>query len=505
MSEYSIRAAYGPCVNCSMRFDGGIAAPPRFFQKGIKPYLTWPWELPESLKTPGDGQNYPRKRHFALRARGQGRRRTCVIVLLERVTTRRDGGWGVRAFRNPGFVRVAAIVVGALFALAFFRYLFSGLPLLDLYAHLDGARDWYRGLDPYNLYLSHKPGEIGGGYVFPPYTLPFFLTLDSIPRPMAASLWTAAGVGALSWLIWDISWPQTYVRLAAATVLATSFSPLLANFGLGQVGIFVLSGAWVAFRLASRGSEARAGLGLALASAFKLFPLLAGATLLMRGRWRSLFFAFAVLTGAVVITWPLVGSLWYEYITGVLVGHVGSTSPSPGNQSIAAALVRTLTVNAYERPLVVFPTLAAIMSVALPLGVFTGVLVAARHRPHDRLQDALLLACLPLVVPNAWQHYYVLSLPLLWLVLSNAVSARDWKLLALGLIALTALSWIPSTIDLWYFRVANEAPSWNALYANSSVIGGLMLVLTGAYILNRKASAPPSASWPHQQKATTAA
>src|SRR5207253_1715333 len=193
--------------------------------------------------------------------------------------------------------------------------------LLDLYAHLDGALDWQRGLDPYHVYLSHRPGEIGGGYVFPPFTLPLALALAHIPRQAAASLWTLAGVAALAWLLWDLAKPRTPTRLAAVTLLAVFFYPLLTNFALGQVGIVALLGAWIAGRLAA--------------------------------------------------------------------------------------------------------TLPAVSSSVVPLAVVAGVALSVMGRPDGRLHGALLLACLPLVVPNAWQHYCVFSFPLLWMVVSAGFHRPD--------------------------------------------------------------------------------
>lgn len=393
--------------------------------------------------------------------------------------------WGLRAFGNPRFLAAAAILVAVLSVLPFIRYLLNPLPLLDLYAHIDGAHDWQHGLDPYRIYLSHKPGEIGGGYVFPPFTLPFFLAVGYLPRPIAAGLWTIAGLAALAWLVWDLAAPRTSLRLAALTVLAVWYSPLLANFALGQVGVFVLAGVWAAGRLASKAGERRAGIALGLASLFKLFPLISGASMLVRGRWRTLAWSFLVVVAAVVATWPLVGNLWPEYVQGVLIGHVGSTSTSPGNQSIAAALTRSLTANSYQRPLVDWPALAGALSLILPLVLFALVLWRIQRQSNDRVQDALVLACLPLVIPNAWQHYYVLALPLLWFVLSAGVEHRNPWLLGAGAIALVTLSWLASTIDEWYFRVAHIAPVWHGLYANASVLGGLVLVLAGSLLARR--------------------
>ena len=402
--------------------------------------------------------------------------------------------WGVRTFFDPKFVALLSALVATLCVLAFFRYLVSPLPLLDLYAHLDGALDWQRGLDPYHVYLSHRPGEIGGGYVFPPFTLPLALALAHIPRQAAASLWTLAGVAALAWLLWDLAKPRTPTRLAAVTLLAVFFYPLLTNFALGQVGIVALLGAWIAGRLASKRAEVGAGLALGLASLFKLFPLLVGGSLILRGRWRALVWAIVVIGGATVVTWPFVATLWPEYVAGVLVGHMGATSPSPGNQSIAAAVVRTLTMNPFQKPLLVSPTLATVTSIVLPLALVAGVAVSVMGRPNDRLHDALLLACLPLVVPNAWQHYYIFSFPLLWMVVSAGFHRRDPWLLTAGAVAFIALSWIAGTVDDWYFALARAAPGWHGLYANASVLGGLLLVVAGVYLVRREAVTAGSAS-----------
>jgi len=389
--------------------------------------------------------------------------------------------WGLRILAQPSFARLAAILVASLCLLSFIRFILGPLPLLDLYVHLDGATDWQHGLDPYRTYLMRSPGELGGGYVFPPYTLPLFLAIAHLPRPTAAGLWLAAECATLAWLIWDLALPRSPLRLAALLVLVVFFTPVLTNIALGQVGIFTLGGAWAAGRLAERVSS-RAGLLLAAAGMFKLFPLSFGASLLQRHRWRTVAWALAAIVVALLITLPLVFGLWPEYVGGVLLGHVGGANPSPGNQSLASAVVRSLTSNRYQQPLLVAPALARVLSVVLPLALLGAVFATLRNRVDERLRDAIVLACMPLVVPNAWQHYYVLALPLLWIVISAGLIRRSPWLLAVSAVALIGLSWFPATIDESYFEVARVAPAWHGFYANSSVIAGVLLLLTGLYL-----------------------
>ncbi len=181
----------------------------------------------------------------------------------------------------------------------------------------------------------------------------------------------------------------------------------------------------------------------------------------------------------------------------ILLHKVMLITTSPANQSLAAAIHRTLTVNPYQYQLVVAPGFARTLSPLLALALLllaVGVAWTLRSRDAS-LGYAMMLATLPLALTNAWQHYYILALPLLWMVAAEGVRRRDAWLLVGAVLAEAAVSIAAATVDHWYFLIAHAAPSVHGIYANASVLGGVVLLLAGLRlaVLTRR-EAPLSAS-----------
>ncbi len=144
------------------------------------------------------------------------------------------------------------------------------------------------------------------------------------------------------------------------------------------------------------GRRLAAGASLAAASSFKLFPLAASVALALYGYWRTAVLALGVLIASIAVTWPWVNRLWPEYMQNILLHKVMLITTSPANQSLAAAIHRTLTVNPYQYQLVVAPGFARTLSPLLALALLLlAVGVAWTLRSRDaRLGYAMMLASL---------------------------------------------------------------------------------------------------------------
>ncbi len=388
--------------------------------------------------------------------------------------------WGVRAFANPGFVTAILLVVAGLCAAALISYTFQPHSLLDLETHLRGGARWLNGQDPYYAVSpdSELSAPVNTGFAYPPNMVPLLAVLSRLGFAWASRVWLALTLCALAWLVWDMAQPRTVRRLASLLVLAVLFYPTVANIGLGQTGLFTLAGAWAGLCF---GRRLAAGVSLAAASSFKLFPLAAGIALALYGYWRTGLLALGALIASFAVTWPWVSGLWPEYLQNILLHKVTLITTSPANQSLAAAIHRTFTVNPYQYPVVVAPGFARALSPLLALALLLlAVGVAWTLKSRDtRLGYAMMLAALPLVLTNAWQHYYILALPLLWMVAAEGVRRRDVWLLIGAVLAEGAVSIAAATVDHWYFLIAHAAPSVHGIYANASVLGGVVLLLAG--------------------------
>jgi hypothetical protein len=170
---------------------------------------------------------------------------------------------------------------------------------------------------------------------------------------------------------------------------------------------------------------------------------------------------------------PWVGSLWPEYLASVFFAKASSPTSYGDAQSIVSAAVRIFPQQ---------PVAAHLGGLLLAGGTLAAVLVMAAlaDRRNAGLGWAMVLAALPLTMPYAWQHYYVLALPLLWIIASSGYATRDPWLTASAAFAFGCLSMLAFTIDYWFVPIAGALGGAQWLYANSSVIGDAVLLLAGA-------------------------
>lgn len=383
------------------------------------------------------------------------------------------GLWGLRTLASPAFSTTVLVLVATICCLALLLDSIS-LSLVDFGAYYQGGSDWLHGIDPYTTFL-HKhldvPAGFRGGYIYPPYTLPLFSALALLGYTWAARLWVLleiAALGAIITMLGGVSRPR---QVAACTIVVLIFLPTANSFAFGQIGVMVLAAVLAAFELVRLGRSNAAGLALGLAAAVKFFPLVAVVPYIVRGRLRPAFVAGATVAGLTLVSWAWTRELWPEYLNGIVLGK-SAPSLSAGNQSLAAAVARLMPGSA----------LASLFEVALPLALIVSVVAVLwlTRRCNARLSFALVLATLPLIVPNGLQHYYIFTVPLLWILLAGKRYRRSRLALPAFVFGELMLSVIPSTGYLWGPAQSGLSPVLYAALVNSSAIGGLLLVGAGA-------------------------
>ena len=386
------------------------------------------------------------------------------------------------------------MVAAAICAVGLVRFMFQPLPLWDLRVHLEGAFAWLHGRDPYLTAIQHPSAgaDPGSGYVYPPYTIPLFIVFLAL-GPFTLVVWQLAQLGALAWLIWSLALPRSPRRLALLTIVVVGFYPTITNIVLGQAGLLMVAALWTAVELQRRRATA-AALLIVLGSLLKVFPLLLIIGIVWRRRWLAAAAALAAMLLVVAGTMPWVSSLWTEYLTSVFFAKASSPTSYGDAQSIVSAAARSFPEQ---------PAAAHLGGLLLAGGTLAGVLMigalADRHNP--RLGWAMLLAALPLTMPYAWQHYYVLALPLLWIVASSGYAARDPWLIASAIFAYGCLSLLAFTVDYWFLAVASALGSAQWLYANSSVLGDTALLAAGTRLAFGMAASRRRAFGERQRKA----
>jgi hypothetical protein len=381
-------------------------------------------------------------------------------------------GWIVDR-RRPRLLTSALVVVAAICAIGLVRFMFQPLPLWDLRVHLEGALAWLHGRDPYVIAIEHPSAgsDPGSGYVYPPYTIPLFVFLLGL-GPFTLVVWQLAQLGAMAWLIWSLALPRSPRRLAILTIVVVGFYPTITNVVLGQAGLLMVAALWTAVGLVEQRRATMAAMVIVLGGLLKVFPLLLLIGIAWKRWWLAGAAAIATLLAIVVGTMPWVGGLWPEYLASVLLAKASSPTSYGDAQSIVSAAVRSFPQH---------PAAAHLAGLLLAGATLVGVLAIAAlaDRRNSRLGWAVLLAALPLTMPYAWQHYYVLALPLLWLVASSGYATRDPWLIASAIFAYACLSLLAFTIDYWFSPIAGALGNAQWLYTNSSVLGDIVLLLAG--------------------------
>ena len=230
---------------------------------------------------------------------------------------------------------------------------------------------------------------------------------------------------------------STAERALCGAALALALDPAHVALRHGQTTpliLLVLAGAWTAMRRRAQGVE---GTLLALASAVKL-PLLALVGLAgLRARFKTLLAFAAVLGALVLVSLALFGpELHRQYVAG-LSEHAGTVMPGHNNQSAAAVAQRLLSdapVNDWT-PRALAPPVrrtARVGTLLLCLAFVWGALGRRRGSWDDGLDAAGALCLGLLVLPVAWDHYFLLLLP--------AILAAVAGFAALGLLGKPLLS-----------------------------------------------------------------
>jgi len=227
---------------------------------------------------------------------------------------------------------------------------------------------------------------------------------------------------------------------------------------LNQINLYVLNAILIAL-LALNRFPFLSGAAVALGGLIKLYPLSMGAPLVMMKKWKAVFGAFVsgILTILLLTNFGRDLSLWKQFILFFL------SFPSERESSI---WIRNTTLLSLARnlarftelpesiilPLVIISTLAVLTWIALrfykrekiyrtlPSGP-----AAETYRNFGSLIDFSSLALL--VTPSAWDHHFVIALPLaLWAVALRGKDRPGW----LG-IAITCIFVLPS-FDIFPFN-----------------------------------------------------
>lgn len=325
-------------------------------------------------------------------------------------------------------------VVGALAALAVFvlAAYSARRGFFDVGVYQGAVKYWF--LDHGQLYEYRRPTTVAG--VAYPFTYPPFAALVLSPLVLVGwhtciVLSVVVNVAACAVVVYRLvgpvirrhGWSRWYGFALAGCLLAL-FEPVRETIAFGQVNLVLLVLVLVDARLLQRASRF-AGIGIGVAAAIKLTPVVFVGYLLVAGHRRAAAVAAATVAGATLLAAGLLSGPSHVYWTEVLwntdrVGDAGQVA----NQSLWGALLR-LDPHADRRLWV------AVVAVVLAVWALRVRRAAAAADVPAGVALTGVAACL--LSPVTWVHHLVWLLPALTVLAARGLPAtgrRRWRLAA---------------------------------------------------------------------------
>ncbi|GLY05703.1 MULTISPECIES: glycosyltransferase 87 family protein [Actinoplanes] len=357
-----------------------------------------------------------------------------------------DGRTASRVLR--GVAVATAIIVGLALAWSFAK-LVPDFIFIDLGVYRGAVRFWL--LDGGDIYDYRYDGP-PLGFTYPPFAAILLSPLSVMSWPVAIGVSVTVNIAALVLLArWFVApalrrWPVWLSTAVGACAVAFA-EPGLATLSLGQINLVLVVLVCADLRALEKGSR-WAGIGIGLAVAIKVTPVVFIGYLLISRRFRAAVTATATAVGAAAVAAILLPGPSLEYWTSALwqterVGDLAST----GNQSLSGVVAR-LDGSAIWWLIAVAVVVAYWWVRVRSQTVRTGMAMTG------------VLACL--ISPVTWVHHLVWLLPAAAVLLGRAMAVtgrqRWWRLgaLAAGYAVLwSGLHWyglgdvISSNADVW--------------------------------------------------------
>jgi alpha-1,2-mannosyltransferase len=272
-------------------------------------------------------------------------------------------------------------------------------------------------------------------FVYPPFAAVVFAPLTVLPVAVLKVLWTVLNLALVvfvarrSVVVMGMPLGAAPTALLVAVVLA--LDPVRTTLYLGQINVVLL--ALVLADLTGRRSSRWRGVGVGLAAAVKLTPLIFVAYLLLVGRLRAAATAmltFAAAIGLGFLLAPADSVVYWVQGTFAAANRISDVAATT-NQSWGGLLARA------DAPSWTYP----VGAIAIGAG---GLAVAVRvHRRADELLALTLCGLLSAAVaPFAWSHHFVWVAPLAVLLAQHAAAGSRAAAAALAVLLLVTVAWI---------------------------------------------------------------
>jgi glycosyl transferase family 87 len=374
--------------------------------------------------------------------------------------------------RDPGRRVLAAGGAAAAVALAgYLATVFAhprGLVLtwFDLHVYQAAGRVAWQA--PATLYSWRL--QPGIQFTYTPFAAMLFAGTRWLPLPVLGWLMTGASLLSLGLAGWftlgALGWrgPRRAGVALALSAVALWTEPVARTLRLGQVELLLM--ALVVWDLARPGRPRWQGVGVGLAAAVKLVPLIFIPYLLLTRRFRQAVVAggtFAALAGAGFLVLPQASTQWWfgpDFLNATRTGFVGFLA----NQSLRGLATRdagSVTAATWW-----WLGTAAVTALA---GLLAAACLHLAGRPvHGWLTCALTGL---LVSPVSWDHHWVWLVPGLAVLADAAVAARGPARAGLWAAAAALAALFGAWPSLWAPR--SPLVPWGLIWYAGATPGGI--------------------------------
>ncbi|MEE6209880.1 glycosyltransferase family 87 protein [Salarchaeum sp. III] len=262
-------------------------------------------------------------------------------------------------------------------------------------------------------FVGVSPSVGGGEWVYPPITVVAFYAYTLVSWSAAylvhATASVLAGLACAGLVLDDLRDRGVALRRTDTALVAAFFTlstyPMVV-LGQGQLGLFVLLALLGAYRALNAGRQRTAGGLLALASAFKLFPLFLLVWFARRRAWRAIAWCLGAATALCAAGVAMFGwSLHAEYVRFIVFerSRVSELAAGMSPNVSALTLQRPLAALLPDAEPVVYTVLAAVF--LLPV---LGVVYTKAGTQRDRAIAYLGTVVVMLLVSPASNIHHVL-------------------------------------------------------------------------------------------------
>lgn len=274
---------------------------------------------------------------------------------------------------------------------------------------------------------------------------------------------------------WRSTSPATVWLLAA---LALWIEPITSAIGFGQIDLLVA--ALVMLDLTRRGNSRSSGVGVGLAAALKLTPLIFIPYLALTGRGRMAARALATFALSIACAFVVLPRDAIAYWFGAFadIGRVTGQRPfagrGPNNQSLRGALLRIAPGLPHRTDLWL---LACLLTAGL------GLLLAVRAASRGDQASGFVLTAITglLICPVSWTHHWTIAVPGVLLLISSPRHSRRGRALQAAALVF-ALSAVAIWIEIGKHQGGADLGLGGLLLGDLYVIAGLSTIAAAGLI-----------------------